>query len=558
MRICLCLFIILFLAEAAQAASRYDKRGLKYEVGEMHYAVGEWHLKYELKYNEYYETTKTLENYVAKLTKICKKEDYKLCKFFLGKTKQFQNDVKIDTEQLRLYRRDKRFLFVIPVLVVLGVTTMALLSSMKSERDALNQVKSELEANLDMLEKSINTTEKMLDIHEEIFDDFDAQRLNLEEAIQRLNKTVTNHHYFTNILHTITFLMMQHNKDQTRLLHLYDATVTQHIFSIVNYDEFLQAVKVLNKYWEPMYQAPPMELNMINFLKHSIDRENSLTTILLRVPKIRKEKNMLYEYIPIPFEEENELYILDMDATLYFKNDENEILIPPKLDRYCKTIENYTICRDIMVDALQIPTKCFSTLITHGITSFCVYKPIAKKNYAISISGTALYYYITEPTKLKLKCDNSIEQEINLEKSKLIEFSKDCIAFRDTENTKNVTERSEFKINFASRYPEIFEYDVPSQTWTPKITIVDKYKLKLLETKTEFDKINTDIKDHREIINKIEFNTGFFDSILGFFNLRDLIPVKYFEIFFYFICVLMAAYIFKICILPLFKCKSKS
>lgn len=547
---------LLLLIAAAQAASQYKKRGLMYELGEMHYAESEWQLQYNLKYSDYEETSVILDDCVNKLIKICGQRNHKLCDFFIGKTKEFHSVVKIDIEQLELYKRNKRFLFFIP-LIILGVTSMALLSSLKSNREALQTIKIELDANLDMLSQGIETTKSVLNIHEQILADFEKQLINLSEAIERLNKKVDEQNYFTYILNLVTFSMIQHNRDHNRLMNLYDKKANHYLFTIINYGEYRQVVKELNKNLHPLFQVSPSGLNMVDFLKYSIEKDGANTTIHVRLPIIRKEANKLYEYIPVPFEQDGNLYILNMDTTLFYKNGKNEIFIPPKLDKYCQTIETYTICRNIMQDALSNPTQCFSALITNNATDLCVYKPLEKRNYAISISETALYYYVTEPTTIKLKCDN-FEHVIAIDKSKLIEFGKNCNPFRTVDDLQNVTKHTEFHVDSLQNYPEIFEYDVPSQKWASHVQILDRYKLQLLETKNEYYHIQTDIQTHKEIISKIEINSGFFDSILDFFNLRDLIPVKYLEILFYLICILIVAYIIKFLILPLFKCKSKS
>lgn len=121
---------LLLLIAAAQAASQYKKRGVMYELDEMHYAESEWQLQYNLKYSDYEETSEILDDCVNKLIKICGRRNHKLCDFFIGKTKEFHSVVKIDIEQLELYKRNKRFRFFIP-LIILGVTSMALLSSFK-------------------------------------------------------------------------------------------------------------------------------------------------------------------------------------------------------------------------------------------------------------------------------------------------------------------------------------------------------------------------------------------------------------------------------------------
>lgn len=550
--------LTLFLwVEVALAASRHEKYGLEYEVGQLYYADSEWLLRYNIEFTDYHETTKTLEHCVEKLTKICSIRKDKLCKFFIDKTKRFEANVRIDTEQLKIYKRNKRFIFFI-IPVILGVTSMALLSSLAANRHALQTVKSELDANLNMLEHSIKTTKNMMDINEKIFEDMETHIANISFTIKTLHKTVDEYQFFNNILHVITFMMIEHNEDQSRLMNLYNGKAAEYIFNVVDYGAFLKHVDYINKTNLKSFQEiPPMTLDMLSFIDYSINKGETNTSIFIRLPIVNKKSFTIYEYIPIPFENGENLCIINIDATYYYRDSNKIFLLKKQMDRYCKTVNRFTICNPLMINTLQNPSHCLVSLIqknVSGIDEFCIYKPIERKNHAISVSKTAFYYHVTEPTKIKLKCITS-DEVILVEKSKLLKFDKDCNPYKMTKNTENAKEQSEFHTDVSQHYPEISEYDIPSQEWTPNVKVLSKFKLQLLEAKTQFTEIQSDIKIHKEIISKIEFK-DYFDVILEFFSLENIFPVKYFKISFYVLCTLAVAYIFKSCILPLSTCKS--
>lgn len=113
-------------------------------------------------------------------------------------------------------------------------------------------------------------TTKIASNSTQLLADFEKQLIDLSEAIDILNKKVDEQNYFTYILNLVIFSMIQHNRDHIRIINLYDKKANYYLFTIINYGEFKQVVKELNKHSHPLFQVSPSGLNMVDFLKYSV------------------------------------------------------------------------------------------------------------------------------------------------------------------------------------------------------------------------------------------------------------------------------------------------
>lgn len=556
-----CMFILIFIATSGETISYENNRGITIELSRMHFTNKEYQINYELNTTQYHETTFLVKDCIKQIAEMCNDSENRFCYHFLMKTKKFHGSVKFDNRYIKFHKKSKRIpLLIIAIPFIVGVMTMALLQSLAQNRAAMKTVKSELSANFDILQQAINTTHDTLLTHEEILGNLERGITNLTEALNRLNDKVDRNRYFSDILNIILFTMIEHNEFQEKLLKLYedddraDVFRKTDVFRIIDFGEFCQTLEEINATLDHDREIIPITFGKRKFVTSSIEQQANDISILLNVPIVEKTENIIYEFIPIPFKQADQLYILDSNAMGYFMSEDGEKLAYSESNMECKTLENYTLCNNIYRDTLDTMSECLQSIDTENIPNSCNFKPIKEKNYAIRISKTALFYYVVQPITLQLIC-RGYESEIHLNCSQLIEHDENCRLYGPSSSNSESFKYKHINLNLMDDHPTIHKFNVSPKKWIDEIEILSKYELQLIEAHNKFTKLESDALFHKEIVDNIEAD-DIFSNILEFFSLENFLPVKYFKIGIYILCTLLLLYIFKNYVLPIFHRKS--
>lgn len=529
-----------------------EKIGLTFEVGRMHFSDKEWQMSYTVNMTQYHETSIVMENCTDQISRICDIMENNYCQHFFSRSMQFQETINFDKRRLVAHKRSKRLFFLIFVPFIVGVSSMALLSSLATDKKALQIVKQELGANLNMLEKTIHTTKNLIEIHEKMIQDLENGVINLSNLINKLNDKIDRNQHLNNILFTVAFAMIDHNKNQNKLLNLFNGDAEKNVFNIIDYGQFLSELRKVNKRLSPSnFMVAPITVDRVKLLTTSVTQELDTISILLRVPVVQKTENIIYEFTPIPFKYDNQLYILDSDPTSYFVSGNGTKVLYLGANMQCDTSRNFTLCRNIFEDELNEISGCLQSTDSNGFSEFCKYKPIVEKNYRIEIPRRGLYFHIVTPIIMKLIC-NGLEKILQINESQLIEYNNDCRVYNSANNVGGFVMKSKSSINITIASPQIYEFNTSTKQWSDHVEILSKYDLQLIETSKGYNKLQADILLHREIVENIELNT-FLDDILEFFNLENFLPLKQIKIGLYLIGIFIALYFIISCISPLLR-----
>lgn len=339
-----------------------EKTGITYELGRIHFTDREWQMKYNLNMTHYYETSKIMENCTDQISRICESIENRYCQHFFLRSTQFLETVKFDDRQLEVHGRSKRFFFVVFIPFLVGVTVMSLLASLATDKKALQIVKGELDANLDMLKEAISTTKNLMDTHEKMMHDLESGIKNINDLLNKLNDKVNRNQYLNNLLFTISFAMIDHNKNQKKLLDLFNGDAEKNVFNVVDCSQFVREIKSANKKLSSTnFTLAPITIDRVKFLTATIKQSDDMISILLRVPIVQKFENIIYEFTPIPFKYENQLHILDMEPTTYFTHNNGSKILFAASNMDCKTIRNY-YCATTFLEIILMPYQSASDL----------------------------------------------------------------------------------------------------------------------------------------------------------------------------------------------------
>lgn len=473
------------------------------DVGKLHLTEQKWEIQYVLNLTEYTETSEILHECINGLKTVCRDGKNPLCAYFEHATENINTAIEADNARLHTLNRSKRFIVFIPI--VLGVTVVAFWAGMTTAKSAINSIKDEMRENLDVIEQAANLTISTLNTMEKFAEDNDKNILKLQEAINNNTKNIELQTRFFNIINVISFSTQMHEKMQIKLNDIYYGDIESRLFEVIDIGEFLSVKTKINKQLGPNLTLPNITSTLQNkFIRAYTNFNNTHLTLSIHLPVIRKSSHNISEIIPLPIQENNTTFILDMPTTTYFKNGSRIQLFPDDKTKksLCKTQNKKTICNTLLEDYAVNATICLNNLLKNNSDEGCVYKKIAYKNYFIQISDQQLYIHLIHPIKLVMDCKTGV-YAINMIESSKVWIPSGCAVYKYTDKHYNGKIVNKFDIPQHKLYSEINFSNMSEDKKVSFLPLYDKYKLQLIESKEKAIRFKKSIPLKREKIEDI-------------------------------------------------------
>lgn len=484
------MFLNIFWILPLISVSAYSQNHMLIEKGQLFFYQDKIILNYNINLNAYLENAKLLQNASNFLIEKCEVLNHKNCQFFTNHLNQNIEIVEKDIKRIFLKaksrpKRDMKNILTavspmhhIPyVFYGMAATTkmawenqLAIAKQHKVIQEQLNVTQSNMIVQNQLLADSHNKTKQLIDK----INDMESINKNLEE--------------FNNVLHVATISMAEHVRNTDKLIHICNDDINSNFFKIIDIDSFSKDIFKINSTLKNLTLPMTEAYNLINFASIQSNINTTHAIITIKLPAIPKTPKMLFEFIPLPFKNENnETFILYGNSKILIMNETN-VTILPSFDK-CSNIDNLTICNSIIEDTLEPIDECTYSIIKNITNKTCKFKEIISRNYIIRISNSLIYCFIINPLQIKIIC-NDYDKFYNLTHSKIIDLNNNCEVYKMmNEFFENITSTNEVEIQNPFYIPEFQLYDPNSENWTVDFEIIDKGKIELIKLIKKVDSI---------------------------------------------------------------------
>lgn len=213
-------------------------------VGKLHLTEQKWDIQYVFNLTEYKETSKVLHECIRDLKNICTDGQNPLCKYFERATEKISSDIDADFTKLDTFKRSKRFIVFIPV--ILGITVVAFWAGMMVEKSAINSIRDEIRDNIDMIEQAANLTISALDTMDNMTRDNNKIFSYLQNAIENNTRNIEIQKRISNIINIVSLSAQMHEKMQIKLNDVFYGDVHSRLFEVIDFGEFLKTKAIIN------------------------------------------------------------------------------------------------------------------------------------------------------------------------------------------------------------------------------------------------------------------------------------------------------------------------
>lgn len=295
------------------------------------------------------------------------------------------------------------------------------------------------------------------------------------------NKMSSKFEEFQELMLSLTLMKIDYTFFTMRYIEILENKWHRHIFDILDYDEFTYLLHNAKMNLTEEQTLPDIDLNnLYSLCKLHADKNTTHITIAINVPVISAVKShFLWEIVPIPFSNENNTKILNMNSILITNMTKNDIkIVPENVFRTCKHVQNITLCNSISQLSLLNSTKCINNILDNG-TEHCNTKQIDHKNYLTHISQHDMFWYVVSPMQIRIVCNDSTKQ-FEIVKNARMHLKGHCDVFFTMNNTTNATEST--SINLTQEYlsEDVLNYSDIHKNWDKTIESIDKQNIILL------------------------------------------------------------------------------
>lgn len=376
------------------------------DAGYLHLTEQKWEIQHSLNLTEYMETTEVLKQCIDTLNNVCKDGINPLCSYFQRSTANINTEIMIDSSKLKKLSRPKRFLMTIPI--ILGISIVSLWAGMLLKSSAIKTIRDEIHGNLEIIQQAANISMSSFHLMEEITKANDRNLQEFHDAINNNTKNLNSQMRFFNAINVISFSTQSHEKMQIKLNDIYYGDLDSRLFEIIDFQEFSNTVEKINKLLEPDLSLPNIiTMSRNKFIKTYTDYNSTHLTVSVDLPVIRKRGYRMFEFVPLPIEENGKVYILDMPTITYYKNDSKFLRFPENDTKnlLCKTQDGTTICNSFLEDYNANISNCMTNLLKpKSSDEGCVYKEIPKQNYFIRLTEGIVYLHLIYPIRVIVDC----------------------------------------------------------------------------------------------------------------------------------------------------------
>lgn len=466
---------------------------------------------------EYMETSRVLGECIDNLKTVCNHGNNPLCSYFEKATENLNTAVEADTSKLQTLSRKKRFLVFIPV--VIGVSIISLWAGISLAKSAIDSIKDDIRANLDIIGQAANISTNQMELMEQFMKDGDERMAVLQAAINNNTENLNLQTRFYNIINVVSFTAQLHEKMQIKLNDIYFGDIDARLFEIIDLQEFFNTMDSINKKLGPNLTLPNLTTISGNaFIKTYTDFNSTHLTVSVDLPVMRKFGYNISEFVPLPIEEGGKVYILDMPTTTYYENGSRILMFPngKTKDSLCKRQDELTICNTFLEDYYVNASECLHNLLKNNSDIGCRYKEIAQQNYFVQLSHDVLYFHLTYPIKMVMNCRGKV-LAMTMTKSGKVYTPKGCEIYKYTDqHFEREGRTSQLDITPPNVQTEL---DMANENVNKKLSYLllwDKYNIQFVESKKRVIRIRQAIFSQEEKLNEVSGPSGF--GILDFFK----------------------------------------
>lgn len=379
------------------------------DAGYLHLSEQKWEIQHTLNLTEYIETTEVLKECIDTLNSVCSDGINPLCSYFQRATNNINTEIVIDSLKLNKLSRQKRFVVSIPI--VLGISIVSLWAGMMLKSSAMKTIRDEIHGNLEIIEQAANISISSMHLMEELTKSNDQNMHEFQDAINNNTRNLNSLMRFFNAINVVSFSAQSHEKMQIKLNDIYYGDLDSRLFEVIDFQEFSDTVEKINKMLEPELSLPNIiTMSRNKFIRTYTDYNSTHLTVSVDLPVIRKRGFHMAEFIPLPMEENEKLYILDIPTTTYYENGTRFLQFPEETTKnlLCKTQDSTTICNSFLEDYNANVSKCMFNLLKNNSDVGCTYKEIPKQNYFIRLTEGILYLHLIYPIRVIIDCRGRI------------------------------------------------------------------------------------------------------------------------------------------------------
>lgn len=313
--------------------------------------------------------------------------------------------------------------------------------------------------------------------------------------------------------------LSEHYQETTKYMRIINNELRKYFFNIIEMDTFVTTIRNIDLQLNPNAKLPT--LNPYKLLDSShLSYTNNFTHVSLHVkmPITSNITYTLYEFIPIPIKNGNQLKILKMSSKLYFKDKNGSTkIMHPHIYQQCNQIDDHMFCDSILHESLDPPNECM-TSIFNGYTEGCTFRKIEFRNYFIRISPNAIFCFIVHPIQFRVVCNN-VEKIHNLSQSTEIDFSTQCDLHKvlNELHYSNKT-TSEIEISNSIPIPKFSIFDKAKNEWATDFEFFNESNATLTNVLSKTDEINDSLNEkppNSFFANLIRFPGKIFSHIIN-------------------------------------------
>lgn len=480
-----------------------DKKIIINDLGNLYFFENRHEIKFHLNFSTINENAKAINNCIDRITNDCNKIfSNKNCDYFINTLSHNKREIQKDIAYFNTQRKlAKRAIILIPVL--LGIGIMALIALIASERASFKLAQSKALSNLDILNQNLNITSDFIHRTSDSLSKIISEMKDVRYEIDSINSKLILLEEFNDMLHIISLSLITHNDFANKFSHFFRGDLNSNFFSIIDIIEFNTKMDLLKSKLDPKFLLPP--LNPYDLIKSSQIFSNHNKThisISIFVPLLNRENLTFFEFMPIPFYNNNETFIWDTKVKKFYKTHNNSIQIVPEIMlKSCFNHDRIIICNSLLKLMTLSPDKCTLSSIKYRNNDKCAYKNIPTKNYIFRTSSNSLYFHIINPISLKLLC---LEKTIffNVTTHRNIQLEKYCEIFEFSSMHHDSESPTILSINDLSAFPHLQIYDKSSKNWSDNITPLEKNNIHLIGLINDTENAKNDLIMLKEEIDK--------------------------------------------------------
>lgn len=241
--------------------------------------------------------------------------------------------------------------------------------------------------------------------------------------------------------------------------------------------------------------------------------------IEIEIPILNKEKSIFMELIPLPFIENEQIKIYNMNTKYIFEQNGELKTIHKKDLKNCIRINELTICNSLLMEKMELADECIESMFWNKFDG-CEEVNLQQQNYFLDTSPSSIYCFIKKPITLRVSCLNK-DEIFNLTESREIQLGEHCELYKITHKI-NESSLNSIEINYEYFKPNLYEYDPNNEKPKNGITLIDRFNMEFAELENEIrdiqNEIDEEIEKEIEQSNKTSWIVNISEGITNVFN----------------------------------------